>query len=211
MPKAGVFFFCLLLMLAQGLWVSAQEAEAPGVEEEIPVEPDWDGYIPSLYSPGDQTFTLSLGLIFPGVFLNRGTVLPMHLFPVGGTAFIMYNRFLGANIFWGLEASLFFIGTQRKNTLTAFPLGLRGGYQFILGRFEIPLSLTAGFAPQRYLDYEYPGFFMKPAASAFFRWSPEWSFGISASWLWLPQWPKEKEKYVDGNFIDFTLSARVHF
>jgi hypothetical protein len=198
-------------MLAQGLWVSAQEEEDPGVEEEAPVEPDWDAYIPSLYSPGDQTVTMFLGLTFPAGFFNRGTVLPMQMFPVGGTAAIMYNRFLTSNIFWGIEASLLFIGTQRKNTFIAFPLGLRGGYQFVLGRFEIPLSLTTGFAPQRYLDSEYPGFFMKPTASAFFRWNPEWSFGISTSWLWLPQWPREKEKYVDGNFIDLTLSARVHF
>jgi len=58
--------------------------------------------------------------------------------------------------------------------------------------------------------------YLKATASAFFRYNPNWSFGVNADWGWFPQWPKEDgkrapEKDVDAHFIGVTLSARYHF
>ncbi|MDR1238641.1 MAG: hypothetical protein LBK27_00855 [Treponema sp.] len=210
MQKAGAFLLFLCLLLAQGPFGFAQEKE-PGIEEEVPVEPDWDMYIPSLYSRGDKTVSISLGLIFPLALVNQGKTLSMQMIPIGGTGNIMFNYFLDSRFFLGGEAGLMFIGTQRKNTFLAYPFGFRGGYQFILGRFEFPLALSIGFAPQHYLDEKYFGMYIKPAVSAFFRLTPDWSFGATTQGWWIPQWPKEKDKAVDGYFIDVTLSARFHF
>lgn len=212
MRKAGALF--LLLLLVQGPLIFAQEQEEeeqdPGFEEEVPIESDWSGYMPSLYSQGDQTFTMTLGTIFPVVFLRNGQVIAHNIKAVGGTLNLSYNYWLGSHLFVGGEIGGMTGSTLRKNSFFIIPIGLRAGYQFIVQRFEFPLALTIGFAPQKYLEQGYFGFFMKPTASAFFRLNPDWSFGINTSWWWVPQWPREKDKAVDGNFIDVTLSARYH-
>jgi hypothetical protein len=210
MPKAGAFLLSLLL-LGGLVFAQEEEEEEPGTEEGVPIESDWSDYMPSLYARGDQTFTISLGLIFPVVFLKNGAAITHNIFPVGGTGNLGYNHFLSSHFFVGGEVGIMFDSTLRKNTLFIIPIGLRGGYQFVLKRFEFPLALTLGFAPQRYLDLSYLGFFMKPSVSAFFRFNPDWSFGINTAWWWVPQWTAEQDKDVAGNFIDVTLSARYHF
>jgi hypothetical protein len=229
MRKARAFFLILALGLGfifgPGLpFLQAQEQEEqeneeePGYDEgEIPVEPDWDGYMPDLYSKGDQTITISLGTIFPTVFFNTGTPVE-HNFspPVGGALSLAYTHFLGAHLYLGGEISFNFNNTLAKNTVYLVPIGLRAGYQFVLRRFEFPLTLTVGFAPQRYLNLGYFGFFMKGGASAFYRFNPEWSFGLNVDWGWYPQWPLQNkepdpEKNMDANIIGLTISARYHF
>ncbi|MDR2478516.1 MAG: hypothetical protein LBD48_04290 [Treponema sp.] len=229
MQKARAFFLLTVFvfwggMAFHGPLLHAQEPEdEPDYEEpdydddEIPVEPDWDLYRPELYSRGDQMFTISAGTVFPVVFLNNGKRVDHHLSPpVGGALSLAYNYFLGAHFNLGGEVGVMFNNTLAKGTLFMIPIGLRAGYQFILRRFEFPLFVTVGFAPQRYLNYSYFGFFMKGGASAFFRFSPDWSFGLNLDWNWLPQWPMEngkpnRDKNMDGNIAGLTLSARYHF
>jgi hypothetical protein len=103
-----------------------------------------------------------------------------------------------------------FAATKGENVLFIVPMGLRIGYQFILGRFEFPLSLMVGGAPQKELDFGYFGLFLKPAASIFWRFNPDWSFGLNTAYWWVPQWPKNGPD-VYGNFLELTLSARYHF
>jgi hypothetical protein len=130
---------------------------------------------------------------------------------VGGAGFLTYSIFLNSHVFLGGELGGMFNATLAGNTMFIIPIGFKAGYQFIVNRFEFPLGLTVGFAPQRYLEKGYFGFFLKPIAGGFFRFNPDWSFGINTSWWWVPQWPKESDKYINGNFIDITLSARYHF
>ena len=198
------------------LYAQEEEEEEPPYEG-IPIESDWDGYISDLYSRGDQTFTISLGVTFPTVFLSNGKVIP-HQFdqPVGGTGSLAYCYFLNANIFLGGEIGGIFNGTVAKNVVYLIPIGARVGWQFVISRFEFPLYVVTGVAIHRYLDYGYAGFFLKGVASAFFRYNPDWSFGINVDWGWYPQWPMENgqrvpEKNVDGNIFGITLSARYHF
>jgi hypothetical protein len=101
-----------------------------------------------------------------------------------------------------------FAQTRAENFLFLVPMGMRFGYQFILGRFEFPLSLLAGFAPQTYLEKNFFGLFVKPSASAFWRFNPDWSFGLNAAWWWVPQWASQT---VHANFLELTLCARYHF
>jgi hypothetical protein len=209
MGKAGAFLLLVLL----GFWgplLYAQEEEEPG--EDAPIESDWDIYMPELYTRGDQTFSISLGLIFPTVFFNNGAKIP-HNFspPVGGTGSLAYNYFFGSHFNVGGEIGGMFNYTLGKSTVFIIPIGMRVGYQFILKRFEFPLTMTIGFAPQRYLEQGYFGFFMKWGAAAYFRFSPDWSFGLNSNWCWFPEWTKEPSKNVDGNIVDLTLSVRYHF
>jgi hypothetical protein len=219
-----VRFFLLLLGLCwfsgQGVLLYAQEEDD---DEDYPdgdtsIETDWDGYISDLYSRGDQTFTISLGVIFPTVFHNYKPEKVDHHFspPVGGAGSLAYTYFLGAHYFLGIEVGVNFNNTLAKGTVFIIPVGVRTGWQFILHRFEFPITLTVGAAPQRYLDNSYTGLFIKLEGSGFFRFSPEWSFGLNVDWNWYPQWPLENGKRTPAkdmyaNIVGLTLAARYHF
>jgi len=215
-------FFLLLLVLcwfsSQAVFLYAQEdEEEPSDDEDISTETDWDGYISELYARGDQTFVISAGVMFPTVFFNNGNKIK-HNFrpPVGGAMSLSYLFFLGSHLFLGAEVGFKFNYTLGQNVVFLIPVGARAGWQFIFHRFEFPVSMTIGLAPQRYLNFSYPGFFLKGGASAFFRFNPDWSFGLNTDWSWYPQRPKENGKPVshknmDANLWGVTLSARYHF
>ena len=205
MRKTGASILFLLIFLPVLLF--AQEND-----DDPSVEPDWEIIEMELYAPGDQTFIISLGTVFPAVFVNNGKVIE-HNFspPVGGTGALSYNYYLTSKIFAGVEISGMFIPTLGKNTAYLIPIGVRAGYQLILWRFEFPLTVTLGMAWHNYLNYGYYGLYIKGGAAVFYRFNSEWSFGLNAEWSWLPEWTKERRKNVDGNIINVLLSARYHF
>jgi len=220
-----VLFFLLLMGLCwffgQGAFVYAQE-ETENEEEDnssdgdISIETDWDGYMTELYSRGDQTFTISGGVIFPTVFHDSKLEKINHnFFPVGGAGSLSYTHFLTSHFFLGVEVGVNFNLTLGKNIIFIVPIGVRTGWQFILHRFEFPVSLTVGVAPERYLNNDYAGLFIKAGASGFFRFSPEWSFGLNTDWNWYPQWPRKNDnpaaEDIYANIVGLTLAARYHF
>ena len=209
MQKSRAFVFFLVF------WLSLQAASLSAQEW----EEDWDFYMVDLYARGDQTFTITLGVVFPTVFHFYGDNSGRsHNFspPVGGAGSLSYNHFLGPNFFVGAEVGVSFNYTVARNTVFVIPIGLRAGWQFLMGRFEFPLALTFGIAPQRYMDLSYVGPFLRGTASAFYRFNPEWSFGLNADWIWLPQRPRRggspvPSENVDANMLGITISARYHF
>jgi hypothetical protein len=207
MRKVWAFLLVLLLSLGSLEGTLHAQEDQPGS-----IESEWDIYAPEFYSRGDQTFIISMGLIFPTVFFSQGNIIE-HNFspPLGGTGSLAYNYYLDSNISIGGEIGGMFNYTVAESTLFIIPIGFRVGYQFIFHRFEIPLTVTAGFAPQRYLDMGYLGFFAKAGASLYYRFNPDWSFGVNANWGWFPQWTKDPENDVDGNIADVTIAVRYHF
>jgi len=201
--------------------------DEPGYNENIPddndeddgtqTESELDKYIPDMYSKGDQTVNISLGAVFPAFFLNNGKVIPHNISPpVGGVLSAAYVRFLGPHLFLGGEVGFASAYTLGENALFIVPIGVRAGWQFVFRRFEFPVYGAIGMAPQRYLDLGYFGMYLKAAASAYYRFHPNWSFGISADWNWYPQWPKKDGKRVPdkdiyANMICIMLCARYHF
>jgi hypothetical protein len=176
-------------------------------DEGIPSE-DYTGYIPDMYTKGDQFFSVNLGLLIPTVFAG----VPYHNLDIPDfTGFLSYNFFIDARWYVGGELGGMFAGTRQKNMLFIVPIGIRGGYQFVVGRFEFPVGAALGLAATRYLDHSYPGFYMKGGGSAYFRFNPDWSFGFNVYWWWVPQWFGDKKYNVDGNYLEITLSARYHF
>jgi hypothetical protein len=207
MRKAGIIF--VLLMFFQIL-LYAQENDS---EEEPDIEPDWsDVYTQDLYSRGDQVFIISLGAAFPTVFTGKGEIIQHNFYPpVGWAGSLSYCYFLTPNIFLGGELGGKVLPTLGNNMVFIIPVGVRAGYQFLLWRLEFPLNVSVGMAWHRLLDMTYYGFYVKGGGSAFFRFNPDWSFGLSSNWYWFPEWVKDKTKNIDGNFVDLTLSVRYHF
>jgi hypothetical protein len=204
-------FFLLMLLGVLLFPLAAQDSEedtdSDDGEVEIPIESDWPENPLEPYSPGDKIFGISLGPLFPLFFTGDSGVLPNNV-GIGGTLSLSYTYFLNSHLFVGGELGGMFASTKGKNNLFIVPMGLRAGYQFTLKRFEFPFSVMIGFAPQKYLEEGYFGFFAKPSASAFWRFNPDWSFGLNAAWWWVPQWA---ENTAHGNFMELTLSARYHF
>jgi len=183
---------------------------------------DWDFYAVDLYTRGDQIFSITMGAVIPTVFVYRDDayrpVTGPHNFtpPVGGTISLGYTYFMGAHFFLGGDLSFSFKYTIARNVFFSVPFGLYAGWQFLARQFEFPVSLMVGMAPQRYMDAGYFGFFMRARASAFYRFSPEWSFGLNTDWSWFPQRPtRDGQAYragnADGQVLGITISARYHF
>ncbi|AEF81926.1 TP0733 family outer membrane beta-barrel protein [Leadbettera azotonutricia] len=204
----------LLILALAGLPLYAQEdGDEPGGggnPPAPPIESDWDAFTPDLYARGDKTFVISLGVLIPTVFTGSGLHGNEDNIKLGGTGSLAFNYFLGAHLFVGGELGGMFASTLGKNMLFIVPFGLRVGYQFIVKRFEFPISLMIGASPTKYLDQGYFGMIIKPGASAYFRFNSDWSFGLNTNWWMVPQWPKDGEN-VFGNFLEVTLSARYHF
>jgi hypothetical protein len=210
MIRRGIPLLLIGLILGAGIPAFSQEGD--GEPRESPIESDWSGLTPTLYAQGDMLFGMSLGAFFPTLFFDdQGDLYESNISVAGGLGSLSFNYFLGPHVFLGGEVNFMRAGTKMGNLLYLIPLGFRAGYQFILSPFEFPVSLMVGMIPQSYLGKNYFGLVIKPMVSAFWRFSPGWSFGLNAAWLWVPQWPKDPAQIRYGNFFELTLSARYHF
>jgi hypothetical protein len=206
MQKAKSFLL-LLFILGVVFPLAAQEEEDP--ETEIP-EIIWDTYVPDRYRAGDKHLNISLGTIFPTFFVGTNIVDNKHnINIVGGMGSLAFSYFFTPNWFFGGELRGMFAPTGGKNMLFIVTIGPYIGYQFTAGRFEFPIRLMTGIAPQTYAGNEYLGWVINPGASIFYRFNPEWSFGLNFQWWMLPQWPKNN-KDVFANFLETSLSIRYH-
>jgi hypothetical protein len=158
MQKAGIAL--LLLLLSFPILLYAQEEDDS--EEEPSTDSEWDYYETEFYSVGDKAFIVSFGAVFPTVFLSNGNAITHNLTPpVGYTGLLAYTFFLGSNVFVGGEIQGMVLQTLSRNMLFVIPIGARVGYQFVLSKFEFPISIALGMTFHRYLDLGYYGFYMK--------------------------------------------------
>lgn len=212
------FFCCFVFLVLAIPPLSAQEEgdedEQEGGGSEIPIESDWSFLDRTLYARGDQTFIISLGVTFPALFMgdsiNTSWFFENNI-NLGGTGSLSYNYFFGPHFYIGGELGGMFSSTLGQNMYYVVPMGFRMGYQITLNRFEIPINVMIGMAPQIHRDKNYLGLIVKPGASLFWRLNMDWSFGLNTFLWWLPQWTSESSKNINGSFLELTLSARYHF
>ncbi|MDR2601402.1 MAG: hypothetical protein LBC53_02980 [Spirochaetaceae bacterium] len=220
MLKKNICIIFLFVFLSA--FLPAQEQEEEVEDDANKKAPAWSKSYAAPYTKGDQTFSISVGLLLPMFMVNNdGTVISgygpqaddMHI-NIGGTGSLSYVHFITPSFFLGGELQGSFSGTLAEKLLYFIPIGIKSGYQFVAGRFEFPLSVLIGMATHKYSvsgDPAYWGFFVRPQASLFFRFNNDWSFGINAGWWWTPEWTDEPKKNVDGHFLDIMLAARYHF
>ncbi len=203
-PRLVVVCLCLAAVT-----VAAQET--PGGEDELPIESEWAGASLTTYVRGDQTFAITAGVGLPLFFVTKDGDTLDNKVSTGGIGGLSYNYFLSPYFALGGEITGFFGGTLGENMLYMIPFGLRATWQFLAGSFEFPVSLMVGGASQSYLGKDYFGFIAKPGLGAYWRFNPDWSFGVNAAWWWVPQMTGDSSTSVFGNFAEITLSARYHF
>ena len=204
--KAGIL--CVLFIGITSLIYAQNQNEEPS--EDI----DWDNIQYDAYASGDQALTISLGVVFPALFVYDGVVHPKsNNFdpPVGGTGSFTFNYYLFPYLFVGGEIGGMFLPTLAKNTMYVIYLGGRVGTQFIAWRFEFPISASFGMSWQTYLDEGHYTMYLRGSVAAFFRATPSWAFGLTSSWFFIPQWTGNRATDGYGNFVDLTLSAKYQF
>ncbi|MCL2834703.1 MAG: hypothetical protein FWD78_16150 [Treponema sp.] len=203
-------WFLWLLLLVTALSPLAGQEENPDSPPQEQPSINWDTYVPDLYRAGDMTFGISAGVMIPTLYTGKGMDGNSSNIGPGGVLMLSYTYFLSPHWFMGGEVEPMFAGTGGGNMIYIVPFGMHVGYQFVIGRFEFPIRLMTGFAPQKYLEKGYFGWIIKPGISGFFRYDADWSFGLNVQWWMLPQWPKNG-KDVFGNFLEISFSARYHF
>ena len=150
-----------------------------------------DGYVYEANGAGDQYLLIGL---MPFIPLNFGDNIY-----VGGAAEIGYYRFITRHI-------------AGNNSLTTVPISFGGVYQFEIGKFEVPVSLSAGIAYETAQNSSYfPGFVLKTGVGCVYRLSELWSFGAECKAMWLPQWFSNPEYNYDAFFLAPAIVARYHF
>ncbi|MDR2510172.1 MAG: hypothetical protein LBC77_05970 [Spirochaetaceae bacterium] len=194
-----------LFCLSAAVW--AQDDE----NSDLPIQSNWNNERSSIYSPGDKTFNISLGALFPLFFTGGSYNIIDNKINIGGTIAIAYNYFLDSKMFVGGDVQFSFSSTIGEHFLFVVPIAARVGYQFVWRRFEFPLSAHLGVAPQLYSGYSLFGMFFKLQQAAYFKFNPEWSFGLNGSFWWMPEWTKDPNKNAYGHFFELTASARFHF
>ncbi|AEJ19278.1 TP0733 family outer membrane beta-barrel protein [Gracilinema caldarium] len=187
-----------------------QGPESNEDSSELPITTDWSKIKIETYSKGDQTFVIALGILQPLFYYNSDGFHETNV-ALGGTGYLNYNYFLNSHFSIGGELGGSFSATVGENMLYLVPFGVRFGYQFVYNRFEFPLAITIGAANQGYLNKGYFGFMLKPSAAVYWRFNPDWSFGLNMDWWWLPQWFSDPSHTMYGNFLGITIGARYHF
>jgi hypothetical protein len=205
-----IFYATLLLIPIFPLFSqNDSEEKDEDINKELPIQSDFTSEKYSVYSQGDKVFAITLGTAIPLVFTDKNyNVIPNNV-DVGGMGSLSYFYFLTSNVFVGGELQASFSRTLGVNWLIMFPISAKTGYQFIYNKFEFPLSLAFGLTSEQYLSKSLITMFVKPELSVFFRFNPDWSFGLNAGFWWIPQWGTDNDTY--GHFLEVSLSARYHF
>lgn len=206
-----------LVFFALTIGMYAQEDDYDDEDDIIAIESDWASANFGVYSKGDQTFSINLGLVKPLFYVDGQNGYLGTNMELGAIGALGYNYFLNAHFFLGGELGGMFCATEGNNMYFIIPIGFRAGYQFVIKRFEFPFSLMIGVAPQTHSQLSYFGLFSKASGSAYFRFNAEWSFGLNTSFWWVPQWTeKSRIGYsghvnIHGFFWEFDIGARYHF
>ena len=223
-PNKLLRFSLILLMLLAALFVHAQYQENEDEDDDedgggINIESDWSRAA-NLYNGGDQLFCINLGLVLPLFYADQSQGYFKSQMKLGGFGALAYYYFLDPHWFLGGELGGMFASTVGQNMYYIVPFGIRGGYQFIWNRFEFPLSMMLGCAPQAHADLSYFGLFSKLGAGAFFRFNSDWSFGLNTGFWWVPQWTSKSRpdaanpnarRNIHGFFWEISLGVRYHF
>ena len=119
--------FLILLLVLPVLHIFSQEAPPSEEKPEAPpIESEWVDYDVTLYSRGDKTFIITLGVLFP-IYFSGAVENNEHGLSLGGTGSLSFNYFLSPNIFLGGELAGMFAGTRGGNMLYIIPFGMRAG------------------------------------------------------------------------------------
>lgn len=179
-------------------------APLPAQEEERPL---------NVYSLGQQTFGINLGLFIPLFFMDFDGAIngPTNL-KLGGVGALHWGIHLDNHWLLGMEVAGTFSPSLQENVLYMLPITVRAAYILHLYPFEFPVFLGAGMDIVKYEQQAHIDFLLKPGFSAIWKYNASWGFGLNVVYWWVLQpWPTDPEKGRMGNFLEVTATAQYTF
>jgi hypothetical protein len=162
---------------------------------------------------GDQTLSLSAGLMIPLFFQEFGGGHHPTNLTLGGVGEIQWNAYVSPHVRLGGELGGAFSKGPNKRTLFMMPLTFKATYVFNVSRFEFPVFLGMGMNIVRYKDWSHLDFILKPGLAGYWRYDSNWSFGANAVW-WLDFQRVANDQEGEarmGNFLIITPSVFYNF
>jgi hypothetical protein len=188
----------LLFMLSAPL-LSAQQEEAAPIE---------------IYSLGQQSITLSLGLHIPLFFLSfEGQGYPTNL-ALGAAGGLQWGIHLDNHFMVGAEIGGAFAKSELDNLLLMLPIVAKGTYIFHIFPIEIPVSLGIGMNLIKYQSQSHIDLILKPDVSPMWKYNSSWSFGLNIAYWWVFQFAtgnQDADKARMGHFLSIMPTAQYNF
>lgn len=174
-----------------------------GNEDNDYKEPDFSVGAYQINTYGDQSIQVGLA--------GNYALSPRNL-NWGGNISIGYNFFIDSLFSIGGNINFNYHQTRGSNVFYNVPLMAKGTLNLSIGRYEIPISFSAGIALQSYLTRFYFGPIAKPEIGLFYRTHSEWSVGVTLGTYLIPQYyigHRENNRF--GTTVEAGLSIRYHF
>lgn len=174
-----------------------------------------DDYVYEINGSGDQFLKFNIGTIIPTSF--GGTIKNGGSLYTGGELELGYYRFMNKWLAVGGEIEISYNLSIGNKILVMIPFTFGAMMQPSVGNFEFPIFLTAGFGYETWENYNYfPSLSAKASAGAYYRLNESFSFGVTGSFLYIPQWGAADEatkhrKLKNGCFVNATAALRYHF
>ncbi|OPZ55247.1 MAG: hypothetical protein BWY88_01425 [Synergistetes bacterium ADurb.Bin520] len=205
--KTKPFFWAALLLFA----ASGLAAQTPRQGSD-----DGDDYrVVPTYSLGNQMLMINAGLFVPLFFQSPAGDIRSTNLSLGGVGSLQWSAFLNNEMTLGLEGGGMFAFSPNERNLFMLPVTVRYAYILRWHPLEFPLSIAAGFNFTK-LDSSFQILpILKPGASVYWNYSPEWAFGVNFIYWWSPNLytgatpPRSQSRF--GNFLEITFSALYHF
>jgi hypothetical protein len=195
----------VVLLLVSGALLPAQEQQpAKPAKPEKPL---------SVYTLGQQVFSISLGLFVPLFFQDfQGALTDTTNLALGGFGSLQWGVHLDNHWLVGAEVGGIFSQSLHEDFLYMLPITAKAAYIFHIDPFEIPVFLGAGMDIVKYAAQSHIDFILKPGFSALWKYNLNWGFGLNVAYWWVPQpWRPDPSKALIGNFLEVSATAQYNF
>ena len=185
-------------------------------EEPDPVPPEAEEVFVPIYTLGDQTLAINLGLFAPLFFAGGPNGVASTNLSPGGLGSLAWGSYINNEFKLGVEVGGSFSFSPNGRGLFIVPITASATYIFQAYPYEFPVSAGLGLSFSRLEELVKVDPFVKAGGAFVWNYSTQWAFGLNLSYWLVPQ------IYLDGstagsdatrlgNFLEISLSALYHF
>jgi hypothetical protein len=166
-----------------------------------------------VYSMGQQSFALSLGMFIPLFFMDfGGAILDSTNLSLGGLGSLQWGVHLDNHWLVGAEVAGSFSKSVQENFMYNVAITAKGSFIFHAFPFEFPVFLGAGMDIVKYGAQSHIDFILKPGFASIWKYNVNWGFGLNVVYWWVPQpWPEDPDLALMGNFLEVSVTAQYNF
>ncbi len=176
------------------------------------------GTVGNVRSLGDMAIALSAGFFIPlfihnpNIPLGEGALGPTKL-SLGASLAISGGVYINDNIQLGMEAGVSFSDSINEHNYVAYPIFLKGSYEFhfLKGRLYLPLYLGLGIQMSSYQSNFNLDTLVKPGLGLHWQFLENWAVGMDLMYWWVPQVNIDDSYYTRiAGFMDLSVAVTYH-